>query len=130
MARTPAHVRRAELVADSSRELGRALVEHDVQQRELAEATARAADKVQRVCDPSCRETLSIVDVRMAELVAQSGALAAHFAGACADGRLCPDEARAGIAHCRSLAETIAALEHRLQTTLEDRGDKVRRLND
>ena len=63
---TPAQVRRAELIADQSRTLVRVLDGHDVQQLELARVIARAADKVQRVCDADCKETASIVDVRLA----------------------------------------------------------------
>src|SRR5687767_13037533 len=64
--RTPVHVRRAELIGTQSKMLVRALFEHEVQQLDLASAVGREADKVQRVCDANRRETLSIVDARMA----------------------------------------------------------------
>lgn len=63
---TPAHVRRAEHRADSARDLQHRLVEHDTTQLQLAAATGRTPDKVQRVCDPERTESLSVIDVRLA----------------------------------------------------------------
>lgn len=64
--RTPVQLRRAQLLAEHSRVLTNVLAEYDVQQRELADASGRAPDKIQRVCDPNCKEVLSTVDMALA----------------------------------------------------------------
>jgi hypothetical protein len=62
----------------------------------------------------------------LAELTAESGELAAHFAAALADGRIDPEEAARGLSQCDDLLRTVSSLRERLEVALRARGDGLR----
>lgn len=64
---TTARERRERMLAESSRELQRALCEADVSQGALADAIGRSPSITQRLCDPEKHEALTVADLPLAQ---------------------------------------------------------------